>query len=185
MTSTRPAWTLTEAVERTGASRSTLRRYRDAGKLPHAYKDTAGSWRFPMEDLLAAGLKLADPAHREQGGTPNGHAQPPAEQPTPELQVKVMELEKALAVEKARNEGLERIAAAAQANAEDLRRALRMLEVSRPDPAHTDHVNMFTDHPVSVPSEQAAGHPEQPTPEPTKAITQDGPGLWRRLLSRR
>lgn len=157
MTSTRPAWTLTEAVERTGASRSTLRRYRDAGKLPNAYKDTAGSWRFPLEDLLASGLKLTDPAHHEHVTTPNGHAQPAIEQPTPELQLKVMELEKALAVEKARNEGLERIAASAQANADDLRRALRMLEVSRPEPAQAGQVSMVSEHPRELP----ADHPEQ------------------------
>lgn len=184
MTSIRPAWTLTEAVERTGASRSTLRRYRDAGKLPNAYKDTAGSWRFPIEDLLAAGLKLADPAQHEHLNTSTGHAQSPAEQSTPEWQVKVLELEKALAVEKARNEGLERIAAAAQANAEDLRRALRMLEVSRPERAHTEHVDVFSEQPRSVPIEHDGVHPEQPT-ETTKVATQDVPGLWRRLLSRR
>ena len=167
MTSIRPAWTLTEAVERTGASRSTLRRYRDAGKLPNAYKDTAGSWRFPVEDLLAAGLKLTDPAHHEQVSTPNGHAQPTPEQPTPELQVKVLELEKALAVEKARNEGLERIAAAAQANAEDLRRALRMLEVSKPEPVHHEQVSMVSDHV----HEQAVNHLEQATePAPRRSI---------------
>jgi aspartate aminotransferase-like enzyme len=157
MTSTRPAWTLTEAVERTGASRSTLRRYREAGKLPNAYKDTAGSWRFPLEDLLAAGLKLVDPAHVEQVTTPNGHPHPLPEQATPELQLKVMELEKALAVERARNEGLERIAASAQANADDLRRALRMLEVSRPEPAQAEQVSMVNEHP-------AVSFGEQPEP---------------------
>lgn len=182
----RPAWTLTEAAERTGASRSTLRRYREAGKLPSAYKDTAGSWRFPVEDLLAAGLKLTDPAHHEQVSTPNGPAQQTAEQPTPELQIKVLELEKALAVERARNEGLERIAAAAQANAEDLRRALRMLEVSRPEPAQPQQVSTVSDHAI----EQAVNHPEQTTDHAAQ-VTPTGPSttpprvsLLRRLLSR-
>jgi predicted DNA-binding transcriptional regulator AlpA len=42
----RPAWTLTEAVQRTGISRSTLRRYLDAGRFPNAYKDTSKASRF-------------------------------------------------------------------------------------------------------------------------------------------
>lgn len=178
----RPAWTLTEAVERTGASRSTLRRYREAGKLPNAYKDTAGSWRFPVEDLLAAGLKLTDPAHHEQLNTPNGHAQSVPEQPTPELQIKVLELEKALAVEKARNEGLERIAASAQANADDLRRALRMLEVSRPEPA----VTTVSDHPVEQDMNQAERVTEHPTTAPPELARRPAPrrSVLRRLLNR-
>ncbi|WP_104119300.1 AlpA family transcriptional regulator [Arthrobacter sp. B1805] len=130
MSNRRPAWTLSEAAERTGVSRSTMRRYREQGKLPNAYKDTDGLWRVPLEDLLAVGLTPTDP-------TLSAPTEQPAEQPTTtddRLTERVRELESLLAVERARAEGLERIAAAAETNAADLRMALRMLESGRAEP---------------------------------------------------
>lgn len=150
----RPAWTITEAVERTDASRSTIRRYRDAGKFPHAYKDSGGVWRFPLEDLLASGLRLIDPAHAEHVTTASEQAQPAPEQASNELLSKVSELERELAVERARNEGLERLAQAAQENVIDLRRALRMLEVGTPEQVSTEQVTTASEQPVNTPNEQ-------------------------------
>jgi DNA-binding transcriptional MerR regulator len=149
----RPAWTISEAVERTGASRSTIRRYRDGGKFPHAYKDSSGVWRFPLEDLLAAGLKLIDPAQVEQLTTPTEQVQNMPEQASAELLSKVTELERALAVERARNEGLERLAQAAQENVIDLRRALRMLEVGSSEQVTPDPVSAVSEQAVSTPAE--------------------------------
>lgn len=157
----RPAWTISEAVERTGASRSTIRRYRDAGKFPHAYKDSGGVWRFPLEDLLASGLKLIDPAQAEHVDTVSEQGQAEPEQVSNELLSKVTELERALAVERARNEGLERLAQAAQENVIDLRRALRMLEVSRPEQVNDDHVNKVSEQAVSTPTEHVNTVTEQ------------------------
>ena len=154
ITLNRPAWTISEVVERTGASRSTIRRYRDAGKFPHAFKDSAGVWRVPIEDLLAAGLKVIDPARTEQVTQAIDQAQPAPEQATVNLRDQVAELERALAVERARNEGLERAAAAAEQNARDLRMALRMLEVSRPEQAHVGRLSTVTEQAVSNPAEQ-------------------------------
>ena len=151
----RPAWTISEVVERTGTSRSTIRRYRDAEKFPHAYKDSGGVWRVPLEDLLAAGLKIVDPTHAEQVSTPSEQAQLKTEDPARMLRERVSELERALAVEHARNEGLERLAQAAQENARDLRQALRMLEVSRPEQTNPDLLSTVTEHPVNT----SAGHP--------------------------
>jgi len=108
-----------------------MRRHREQGKLPNAYKDTNGLWRVPLEDLLAVGLTPSDPtlsALTEQAG----------EQPATtddSLTERVRELESMLAVERARAEGLERIVAAAEMNAADLRMALRMLESGRAEPA--------------------------------------------------
>lgn len=158
----RPAWTITEAVERTDASRSTIRRYRDAGKFPHAYKDSGGVWRFPLEDLLAAGLRLIDPAHAEQVNMPTEQVQKTPEQPSNELLGKVTELERALAVERARNEGLERLAQAAQENVIDLRRALRMLEVGTPEQVTPDHVSTVSEQAVNTPAEHVSTVAEQP-----------------------
>ena len=161
----RPAWTISEVVERTGASRSTIRRYRDAGKFPHAFKDSAGMWRVPIEDLLAAGLSVSDPARAEQVSQVIEQVQPDPEQAT-NLREKVNELERALAVEQARNEGLQRAASAAEQNARDLRQALRMLEVSRPEQATTEHLGTVTEQAVSSPAEQSMNSPvttlEQP-----------------------
>lgn len=156
----RPAWTLTEAVERTGASRSTIRRYREAGKLPNAYKDQSGAWRFPHEDLLAAGLKFVDPAQNEHVNKVSEHPVNKVSEQDDELVNKVKELEQALAVEKARNQGLERVAQLAQENAKDLRQALRMLEMNKSEPAQNEHVNKVSEHPLNKVNEQAVNTPE-------------------------
>jgi DNA-binding transcriptional MerR regulator len=157
----RPAWTISEAVERTGASRSTIRRYREAGKFPDAYKDSSGVWRFPLEDLLAAGLKLIDPAHAEQLNQVSEQAvNAPPEQGS-ELLSKVTELERALAVERARNEGLERLAQAAQENVVDLRRALRMLEVGSSEQVTPDHMSTVSEQAVTTPAEHVNKVAEQ------------------------
>jgi DNA-binding transcriptional MerR regulator len=165
----RPAWTITEAVERTDASRSTIRRYRDSGKFPHAYKDSGGVWRFPLEDLLAAGLRLIDPAHAEHVTTASEQGQPAPEHPSEELLSKVTELERELAVEKARNEGLERLAQAAQENVIDLRRALRMLEVGKPEQVSAEPVNKVSEQAVSTPDEQLNQVSEQVAEPPVRS----------------
>lgn len=165
----RPAWTITEAVERTDASRSTIRRYRDAGKFPNAYKDTGGVWRFPLEDLLASGLRLIDPAHAEQVTTASEQVQTAPEQVSNELLSKVSELERALAVERARNEGLERLAQAAQENVIDLRRALRMLEVGTPEQVSAEQVNKASEQAVSTPTEQVSKVSDQPAEPPARS----------------
>jgi hypothetical protein len=71
----RPSLTVSEAAERTGTSRSTVRRRLDGGELPSAWRETgpdggpSGPWRIPVDDLLAAGFDLSAPS-REQA-TPN------------------------------------------------------------------------------------------------------------------
>ena len=157
----RPAWTISEAVERTEASRSTIRRYRDAGKFPHSYKDSKGVWRFPLEDLLAAGLQVTAPAQSEHMDQPTEHDHTSAEHVTESLLNKVTELERALAVEQARNAGLERLAQAAQENVLDLRRALRMIEATP-----SEHMSIVRDQPVNTLTEQGMSTPEQPTEQP-------------------
>lgn len=59
-------WTITEAVERTNASNSTIRRYRAQDKFPNAYKDSDGVWKYPVEDLLAAGIKILSTEDQEK-----------------------------------------------------------------------------------------------------------------------
>lgn len=57
----RPVLTLSEAVHACGVSRATLKRRLTAGELPGAYKDDEGSWRLPVDGLLAAGFRLHRP----------------------------------------------------------------------------------------------------------------------------
>lgn len=149
MSTRRPSWTLSEAAERTGVSRSTMRRHREGGKLPNAYKDTDGLWRVPLEDLLAVGLTPIDP-------TLSAPVEQAPEQVTSTdegLAVRVRELESQLAVERERVAGLERIAAAAETNAADLRMALRMLESGRAEPVQEQPVALSPELPASSNSE--------------------------------
>lgn len=129
-------------------SRSTLRRRLAQGAFPHAAQDTSGAWTVPVADLLAAGLRInaprvageqaqpvvsrvSGPAHQlpaslvEQGHSGAGEQA---------LAIRVAELERALAVAEMRVEGAERLAAERAARIDDLRGALRMLEVA-PRPA--------------------------------------------------
>lgn len=169
----RPAWTLTEAVQRTGASRSTLRRYLDAGKFPNAYKDTSKAWRFPLEDLLAAGLSVSEP--------PSERAQSlPTEQPNESALEQVSKLEQALREERARADNAERLASSYLDNVHDLRRALLMLEAghSKPEQTTEQAQSTSTEQPIngsSSSNELGLSMVKQPEPEP----------LWRRLWSRR
>lgn len=160
----RPSWTISDAADRVGVSRSTIRRYREAGKFPHAFKDSGGVWKVPLEDLLALGLRPVEPA---LSTVPE-----PVEDGLTE---RVRELESALAVERARNEGLQRLAAAAEANAADLRLALRMLE-SGPVAAQNEPVSSSTEQvPVSVPERGP-----EPAERPSERAEQPRRRWWRR-----
>lgn len=184
----RPAWTLTEAVERTGASRSTLRRYRDAGKFPNAYKDSSGVWRFPLPDLLAVGLQPVEPATEHVQNTAS-------EQPTDSTAEQVSKLEHALRAERERADNAERLAASYQQNAADLRRALRMLEAGTVKPEQPTELaqSKVTEPPTASPAEQASARPEpaeqampareQPAPDRERDRPKPVPFL-RRLLGR-
>jgi len=129
----RPKWTLSEASKRTGASRSTLRRRLETGAFPHATQAPDGSWRVPIEDLLAAGFSLSTEMSTERAhGDPEGvHVD------TKTLSDRVNELEIALSTERAQRLATEQIvdserarADAAERNTQDLRTALRMIEAT-------------------------------------------------------
>ncbi|THJ64480.1 helix-turn-helix domain-containing protein [Arthrobacter echini] len=163
--SNRPAFTLSEAAERTGTSRSTMRRYRETGKFPNAYKDTDRQWRVPVEDLLASGLVLSGQAQAEQVSAFSEQGQVAA----PEQGERVRELEALLALERARAEGLERVAAAAEANAADLRMALRMIEAVRPErgeQAQPEQVSKPSGQGMSTPPEQGEQGMSTPSEHP-------------------
>lgn len=55
--SQRPTFTLAEAANLVGVSRSSVRRRLDQGAFSNAYKTPRGIWKIPLPDLLEAGLK--------------------------------------------------------------------------------------------------------------------------------
>lgn len=160
--SNRPSWDLGEAAERCGVSRSTVRRYREQGKFPNAFKDPKGAWKIPLEDLLAVGWKPNAPAQPEPVSVPP--------EPNKSINDKVAELEHALTLERVRREAAEQANAQMKANLEDLRTAMRMIEAK----------------PVSGPvsaSEPAKGLPTEPAPErlpeqPLEATEQPKKRRW-------
>jgi hypothetical protein len=55
---------ISEAAQVCGVRRRTIRRRHQAGEFEHAFKDPDGSWKIPVNDLIAAGLRpnvVADP----------------------------------------------------------------------------------------------------------------------------
>lgn len=160
--SNRPSWDLGESAERCGVSRSTVRRYREQGRFPNAFKDSSGAWKIPLEDLLAVGWKPNAPAQPEPVSVPP--------EPNKSINDKVAELEHALTLERVRREAAEQANAQMKANLEDLRTAMRMIE-AKP-----------VSSPVSVP-EPAKGLPTEPVPErlreqPLEATEQPRKRRW-------
>lgn len=66
--------TFREAIEVTGAARSTIQRRLARGAFPGATQDDNRTWHIPLGDLHAAGL-LAGPLRRGRRGVPTNHQQ--------------------------------------------------------------------------------------------------------------
>ena len=122
----RPALTVTEAAEAAGVHRRTIARRLEAGRLPNAYKDSAGEWRVPVADLEASGLRLYAPSG-----------------PDPEPVTSLPDEAEALAEVKAELDEWRRRAEVAEALAAERERALeradlalRALTAGPPQPEH-------------------------------------------------
>lgn len=144
-------------------SRSTVRRYREQGKFPNAFKDSSGAWKIPLEDLLAVGWKPNAPAQSEPVSVPP--------EPVPERHnERVAELERALELERVKRESAERLNAQIQANLDDLRQAMKMIE------AKPVSVPVSVPEPVkSLPTEPA---PERLPEQPLEATEQPRKRRW-------
>ncbi len=109
--------TLSEAALACGASRVTLRRRLDGGAFLHAFRSDANgkgrkdTWRIPVSDLLAAGFVLPGD-ERLAAATPRRRMA--------ELETRVAELERELAVWRTRAEEREH-------HLDDLQAAVRTL----------------------------------------------------------
>jgi len=142
----RPNYTLTDAAALVGVSRSTIRRRREQGKFPDAFKTHDGEWMIPLTNLLADGLRpsSSEQVHAEQTSSASAPvtltplaqaAQSQAHTELAHAREQLQHAERDLAVERAKNDGLAQTLAATQQRANDLSLALRMIEQAKPAPA--------------------------------------------------
>ena len=152
-----PNLTVAEAVGAFEITRRTLQRHLAAGTIPGATKNPTGQWIIPAEGLHAAqipprqtwrdtapngatpdappapngAVATQKPWKTGRDTTPNGapNPAPPAPTDATDARQRIRDLEQRLELS-------ERLREAAERNAEDLRRSLRMLETrsSPPEP---------------------------------------------------
>ena len=130
----RPSLTVTEAADATGKSRRTLGRLLDAGRLDGAHRDDVGTWRIPVDALLAVGLHLhapSSPADASDDVAPIASTSTPL--PAPPMSPDELAAVRAeLADWRRRAEVAEAIATERAAALDDVRAALRMLTAAPP-----------------------------------------------------
>ncbi|WP_432549143.1 helix-turn-helix domain-containing protein [Kineococcus arenarius] len=177
---TRPRWTLTEAAQRVGVSRSTLRRRLAANAFPNAVQDASGAWTLGVEDLLGAGFTLArpvvEPTNQSTPVTPLMNQAHPAvsqahEPGSPDL-AEVARLKAELAAERARTEverahrlAAEQLATDRAHHIDDLRSALRMLTAT---PAAPPAPPAPATAPTPAPTTETAAPPPDATAGPRR-----------------
>ena len=129
-------WSLKQAAEACGVSVDTVKRRIKTLEELGAYKNARGAWRVTPEQLRGAGLKPGVPLKRT-GALHQGTEDAPGAQGGAEvekLRARVVELEAALKVEKARVEAAERVAEERSRSLDLLARSLRVLEAPRAEP---------------------------------------------------
>jgi hypothetical protein len=109
------ALSISEAARICGVKRRTIRRRHQAGEFEHAFKDEEGSWRIPVGDLAAAGLR------------PNVVTDPDEPRIVFSAASQVDRLRTEVAVLRERVRALEIIAREREERVSDLRTILRML----------------------------------------------------------
>lgn len=186
----RPTWTLREAEERCGVSRSTLKRRLAAGDFPNAYKTSQGQWRIPVNDLIGAGYQPGAVDWDEEPEEPAPATTPPD---------RVTELEHELAQERLRRASAEQLAQERQDRIADLQQAMRLLEAPRStagspgptpwvsdlgQPAQMTHPDLGHDrsplvrHGSDEPPSRSTDLGQDEPPEPPRR------GWWRRITGR-
>lgn len=127
----RPRFSFSEAAKLTRTSRSTIKRRHAAGSFPHAERDETGAWTIPIEDLLAVGLVPSDRPPPLGEATDQDHDDVTRGRDPgldAELLAELADLRHDLALERARREAAERVAAERAEHLDTVRLALRMLE---------------------------------------------------------
>lgn len=164
--SSRPVYTLTQAASLVGVSRSTIRRRRENGDFPNAYKTRDGQWMVPLEDLLANQLRplSSEHVHLEQVGSASSPttltgldqaAQQQAQAEQAHLRERLQQAEHELALERARNDGLAQTLNAERTRANELSMALRMLEAGKAQAPATEP----SKEPIAMPSKAQGNEP--------------------------
>lgn len=175
MSAQRPSWTLSEAVERTEASRSTLKRLIASNAFPGAYKDTRGRWLIPLNDLIAAGYS---PVSSIEGLAPT------VEETTQAGDAGEIEALRAeLRVMRAERDAARAIAEAHEHRADAAERALRLLEAPK-GTWSTDLAQGGSNDPAEPAQKEnpqvTVSSPETAEPAQTGSLKR----LWRALTGR-
>lgn len=164
--------TLSEAADRTGASRSRIRRMLDAGEFPNARQEQAPGkgasaqvWRIPVPDLLAAGLVPNSPRPMPADSRDQASEQDAGQD--------LSDLRHELDLERERRRSAEALAAERGRALEALEQALRLLEASTTAPAGQAS---------SAPTHETT--PREPTHEGQGAQEPAPASLWGRIRRR-
>jgi hypothetical protein len=147
------ALSISEAAQVCGVRRRTIRKRHQAGEFEHAFKDPDGSWKIPVNDLIASGLR------------PNVVADPDEPRIVFTAASQVDRLRMEVAVLRERVRALEVIARERGERVNDLRTILRML------PAHSEP----EESPIATAEEEPPPDPEPPAPAEEEPVpfTQD------------
>jgi hypothetical protein len=126
----KPALTISEAARACGVNRRIIRRHRQVGDFPGAFRDEDSVWRIPIEDLRLVGLpadltrKTEETLEEASEGSP--------EEPLGDIRVERLRTEVAVLRERLR--AAELIAMEREKRVEDLRLILRLLPPPSPLP---------------------------------------------------
>lgn len=165
------SWTLSVAARECGVSKSTLKRRLTEDAFPHAFKDSSGSWKIPVGDLIAAGLEPGRPSpgvdqtQSSQKDQPSQSGYPePGQSRSEEEKEQVRELQLELAQERERAQALAQANRDLREHLNDMRMALRMLEAtpreSNAAPLETPPAQLTAEN--SAPSEASPASPARP-----------------------
>lgn len=166
----RPSWSITRAAQECGVSRSTIRRYRERGDFKNAHKDEGGEWLIPVTDLIAAGLPPKSRPDDEYVSRSIEQVQQ-NESMLSEHDLELLELRHELELERVRREYAERLAQEREKQVDDLRGAMRMIEVVKPQAAPQPQAE-----PVQHPEPESEPQSERPQPQRS--------GFWARVTGR-
>ncbi len=157
----RPRLTISEACTLTGKSQSTIKRALRTGRLDEAAVADSGEWRIPVEALLATfGATRVTTSVTNPGQRPVSPVHDPGHAPAVDgLSSRLAELERDLAVERARREAAESVAVAHEQRAKNAERALLMIEAMTPRHESTAPVV------IENPDEAPPPTPNDPAPQ--------------------
>lgn len=168
------SYTQTDAAKAVGLSRSTIRRRRENGHFPNAWKTKDGEWMIPELDLLNDDLELAQGVSRDamptmptsDSPTPPGMPSMPTAPAQPDLELierlhraelAAVEARAEAGIERARADGLQTALeearagrAEAQQRASDNHRSLQIIELFKQ--AEADNIKGELSTPAEEPT---------------------------------